>query len=354
MNALFFWENAGGLTLEHKCNPYGPLLAMAMAKQGVHLELGDYDFEKAYLEEKRKTYDVLHINWLHNFYRVEDLETAVKCVNNFVENLHFAKQLGYRIVWTMHNFYPHERRFPELDHLSQLSMCRLADEVVAHCDYAAGLARQHFYRTEHLHVIPHGNYIDAYPNDISKTDARQRLGISEDAFVYVFMGNARPYKGIEHLIEAFCDVADDRAVLLLMMRSWVNPAYAEGIKAAAKDDARIMPFTSQFFDREEFQVYLNAADVAVLPFVDVLTSGSAILALSFGKPVILPNLGCLPELVDDTMGYLFDTHAKEGLQNAMSDIRKRDVDAMSASALACAEALHWEGIAEQLIALYRG
>ena len=119
MNALFFWEKAGGLTLEHKCNPYGPLLARAMAKKGVHLELGDYAFEKAYLEEKRKTYEVLHINWLHHFYRAEDLQTGVTRLNDFVEKLNFAKHLGYRIVWTMHNFYPHERPFPELDHTPQ-------------------------------------------------------------------------------------------------------------------------------------------------------------------------------------------------------------------------------------------
>ncbi|MFT5367980.1 MAG: beta-1,4-mannosyltransferase [Candidatus Latescibacterota bacterium] len=354
MNALFFWEKAGGLTLEHKCNPYGPLLALAMATLDVHLELGDYAFEKAYLEHKRETHDVLHFNWIRHFYLAEDLETAVARLNKFVENVNYAKRLGYRIVWTMHNFYPHERRFPELDHLAQLSMCRLADHVVTHCGYAADLAREYFYRTEDLHVIPHGNYIDAYSNEISRADARKELGIADDAFVYLFTGNVRPYKGIDRLIETFGEVANEKSVLLLMMHTGMFPAYLEEIETEIKGDDRILGFTSSFFDQSEFQVYLNAADVAVLPFVDVLTSGSAILALSFGKPVILPNIGCLPELIDDSMGRLFDPKDENGLQEAMVAIRDQDITVLSAAAYKRAESLHWDGIAEQLSVLYRG
>ncbi|MBT3604832.1 MAG: hypothetical protein HOE48_15745 [Candidatus Latescibacteria bacterium] len=252
MKALFFWEKAGGLTLEHKCNPYGPLLALAMEKLDVHLELGDYAFEKVYLEEKRETFDVLHFNWIRHFYLAEDLESAVARLSHFVENVNYAKRLGYRIVWTMHNFYPHERRFPDLDHLAQLSMCQLADHVMVHCEYAAGLARQFFYRTENLHVIQHGNYIDAYPNEISQADARAKLEIADDAFVYLFTGNVRPYKGIDRLVEMFGKVADERSVLLLMMHTGMFPEYVEEIKDAIKDDDRILAFTSSFFKSVEF------------------------------------------------------------------------------------------------------
>jgi beta-1,4-mannosyltransferase len=99
---------------------------------------------------------------------------------------------------------------------------------------------------------------------------------------------------------------------------------------------------------------LNAADVAVLPFLDVLTSGSAILALSFGKPVILPDIGCLPELIDDSMGQLFDPKNTNGLKEAMAAIRERDVTVLSTAAFERAESLHWDGIAERLAVLYRG
>jgi len=152
----------------------------------------------------------------------------------------------------------------------------------------------------------------------------------------------------------FGKVADDKCVLMLMMHTHMFPEYLEQINTSIKDDDRILSATSSFFDQSEFQVYLNAADVAVLPFVDVLTSGSALLALSFGKPVILPGIGCLLELIDDSMGRLFDPESSDDFQDAMTAIRKQDISALSAAALKRAESLHWDGIAEQLIALYQG
>jgi hypothetical protein len=46
----------------------------------------------------------------------------------------------------------------------------------------------------------------------------------------------------------------------------------------------------------EVEVLFSAADLVVLPFSDIMHSGSAILALSLNKPVLVPARGCLPEL----------------------------------------------------------
>jgi len=354
MKVFFFWEPVGGLTLQHRCNPYAGLLSLAMEKIGIHLELGEYAFERDWLEKNKKDYNVLHLNWLHYFYRSNDLEATVKRYSSFAENLTFARSLGYRIVWTVHNLYPHERPFPEMDHLARLLVCQLADAVIAHCNYAADLARKTFYRTERLHVIPHGHFIDVFPNEISRQEARKKLNIPEEVFVYLFFGNARTYKGIERLIDAFCNAAEADARLVLMMRQSFNPQYGDEVKKVAERDKRILVFTSPFFANSEFQIYLNSADVAVLPFSEVLTSGSAIAALSFGKPVILPRLGCLPELIDDTMGLLYDPNDERGLEKALIEIRKRDLKAAGRAALERARKLDWDSIASRIAKLYRG
>lgn len=354
MKVFFFWEPVGGLTLQHRCNPYAGLLALAMEKLGIHLELGEYAFEREWLEKNKKDYDVLHLNWLHYFYRSSDLETTVKRYTSFAENLTFARSLRYRIIWTIHNLYPHERPFPEVDHLARLLVCQLAHDVIAHCNYAADLARKMFYRTKKLHVIPHGHFIDVFPNEISRQEARKKLNIPEEAFVYLFFGNARTYKGIESLIDAFCNAAEADALLVLMMRQAFNPQYGDEVKKVAERDERIHVFTSPFFANSEFQIYLNSADVAVLPFSEVLTSGSAIAALSFGKPVILPRLGCLPELIDDTMGLLYDPNDERGLEKALLEIRKRDLKAAGRASFERARKLDWDIIASRIAELYKG
>src|SRR5262249_9012433 len=45
------------------------------------------------------------------------------------------------------------------------------------------------------------------------------------------------------------------------------------------------------------QYVLNAADYVVLPYNRILTSGAVALALGFGKPVIVPDLPALSEVV---------------------------------------------------------
>ena len=173
----------------------------------------------------------------------------------------------------MHNLYPHERPFPEVDHMGRLLITQIADDVIAHCDYAADLARRKFYRSHNLHVIPHGNFIDAYPNEVSREEGRRKLGISEEAFVYIFFGNVRGYKGIESLLDAFCKLKDPDALLILMMRQWGNDVYIREMGELARRDKRIRVFTSSYFPDKEFQIYLNSSDVAVFPFSEVLTSG---------------------------------------------------------------------------------
>ncbi len=62
---------------------------------------------------------------------------------------------------------------------------------------------------------------------------------------------------------------------------------------------------------DQMQVYLRAADAVVLPYRDVLSSGSAILAMTFGQPVIAPAIGCLPESLGSEGTILYDAGAAE-------------------------------------------
>lgn len=353
MNALFFWEPVGGLTLEHRCNPYAGLLERALQAHGIGLTLGDYDFSADWLAAQRSTHDVIHLNWLHAFYRRDDLDATLAAYHDFAENLHQARRLGYRIVWTLHNLYPHERPFPKIDHLARLLVADHADVALAHCRHAAQLLRDRFY-CDNVHVVPHGHFIDVFPNELTRTQARQQLGLDADAFVYLFFGNARGYKSIESLIDAFTGLTDADAVLGLMLRNAFDPDYGQTLIDRAGGDDRMRVWTSDYFAVDEFQLYLNAADVVVLPFSEVLTSGSAITGLGFGRPLIVPALGCLPELVDDTVGIAYDPAVPDALPHALEAIRQRDITALSAAARARAESLDWTGIAARVAALYRG
>ena len=357
LRALFFWEGSG-LQLG-RANPYGALLADALRRYGVELAEGDYGFGRSWLERSRAAYDVLHLNWLDRFYarfdEPRDLERAVERYADFTDRLIYARRLGYRLVWTIHNLYPHERRYPHLDRLVNGLVAREADHVIAHCRYAAGKIEELYAPPRPVHVIPHGNYLPVFPNRVGRDAARDRLRLGANRFVYLFFGNARGYKGVTELVDTFLRVAAPDTVLLLVLRENArSPGLIPQLRSAAAGDPRIRIHSSRFFEVEEFQYFLNAADVVVLPFSAVLTSGSAIQALGFGKPLIVPRLGCLPELVAGGSGVLYDPDAADGLATALDEARSLDLDAAGAAAAARTRELDWDPIAARIAALYRG
>ncbi len=354
MRVLFFWEPDWCHGTENHSNPYADCLSKALGKLGIQLSHGDYALSPEWLEANRPKCGVLHLNWLHYFYRHENLEASVSLFRQFMDNLLYAKRLGYRVVWTMHNTYPHERKFPDIDHLARLFMAQAANRLVAHCQTAAQIAAARFFRSDGVEVIPHGNFLEVYPNYVTRAAARRRLEIPEKAFVYLFFGNARKYKGVIELIQSYRRLRDDQTRLLLMLRDEFDLAYMDEIRRFAGNDPQIMLHSSSWFEKGELQYFLNASDVAVLPFYEILTSGSAITALSFGLPVILPSIGCLPELIDGTCGILFDRHHPNALEVAMQTIGQVDISAARIAALNRAKSLDWNDIAARFAAVYNG
>jgi beta-1,4-mannosyltransferase len=351
MRSVFYWE-AGGLSLE-RANPYAGLLARALAPLGIALEAGfARDLNAPWLRENQGRVDVLHLNWPHYMYNVPVLAERIAACADLIGHLALARSLGYKVVWTVHNLYPHDSPYPDLDRLTRLAITHLATGVIVHCQVAADLVVEHFFRRDGVFVIPHGHFIEPYPNKCTRSEARQRMGIPDNRFVFMSFGNLKPYKGLDSLLRAFSNLPDGELVLLLAMKTRDDYS-ADMIEQARRADPRIVIYTAQFFGVEEFQFFLNAADVAVLPFTEVLTSGSAIAALSFGVPVIAPDLGCLSELLDESMGIVYDPGDSGALREAMEAIRRRDLAPLRAAAYRRAELLSWDGIARLTLEAYR-
>ncbi len=350
MRGVFFWEE-GGLVLD-KANPYGGLLAQAIRRFGVELEPGYPDtISHEWVHQNKGRIDVLHLNWPHYMYdRTEVGDHVARCAE-VIDCLALARTLGYKIVWTVHNLYPHESSNRDLDHLARIALTSLADGLIVHCEKARELVRTHFHRTENVFVIPHGNFIEPYPNTVSKTEARRKLGLAEDHFVYFNFGNVRRYKGIERLVDVFASLPGDHLRLLLGAKYYTK--YGQEVAASvSKADKRVILRTSRFFPNEDLQLLFNAADVGVFPFSQVLTSGSVITALSFGIPAIVPETGCVPEAVLPDAGLIYDPEDAGGLRRAMLEAQERDIPAWKRAARARAHELDWAQIAERTRHVY--
>jgi len=350
MRVAFYYNQPRRSPDDANTNPYGPLLCAALERRGIACEFA-LRLDEEYLRDNGERLDVLHLNWPHFDYYHDDAAEMERRMDTFVGRLELARDLGYRLVWTAHNLYPHNSRHQDIDHRGRLAICRLATAVIAHCDVAAGEIRRTFGRTENLFVIPHGHFIGVYPDDVTPEQARVELGVPTSGFAYGFFGSIQPYKGVEQLIDSFRRLPFEDGWLIVSGGGKAD--YHDQVRQCAADHPRIVLRTYARAPTSDIALIMRAADVITLPFLAATTSGTLMLALSWGRPVIAPAVGCLPATVTPEAGILYDPKDREGLSAALRSIRGWSLQAASEAALLCARRLDWDEIAALTEQAYR-
>lgn len=224
----------------------------------------------------------------------------------FTGALDELRERGGRLVWTVHNVLPHECAYPDVEAGLRGDLAARADAVHVMCAETPALAADHYeIPADRVAVIPHGSYVDVYPNIVTGEQARLELGLDPAHVVLLFLGGIRPYKGIEDLLDAFDIVSHERPHHRLVVAG--RPGNFHGVDAL-RARCRAHPAVVEYFEPvadTDLQVFYNAADVAVLPHRQVLNSGGLQLAWSFGRPAIVPRAGCLTGQVSGGAGRTF-------------------------------------------------
>jgi glycosyltransferase involved in cell wall biosynthesis len=277
-------------------NPYQRELAAELARLDVPVVPMRAEALYRFAGRRAWSADIFHLHWLHHF-----LVGSTR-IRAFFKSLVLTAQvavrrlLGQRIVWTAHNLLDHERRFPGMQLFFTRLVARMAHRVIVHSHAAAAIVGESLkVSSKKLRVIPHAHYIGVYPDEVDSSSARAALGVPPDRFVFLFIGKLRDYKGVHEAIEAFRRLEDESAQLVIAGRP-KDEQVDQQMRKWIADHPRI-DYRPGFVADEQLQVYFRAADIVVLPFHDVLTSGSLLLAMSFAKPLILPDLAGLREAV---------------------------------------------------------
>jgi glycosyltransferase involved in cell wall biosynthesis len=298
-------------------NPYQHLLHVAMP--GLSFRPGPIDRALGMLAAGRPT--AFHLNWEEALYRsAADAGEAGAIIDTFLAQLDALAAGGGRLIWTLHNEAPHEDRFPDLyRHLAQ-GVARRSDLVIVHSLRAADLAADLYgVPRDRLCVVPHGSYHDLYSADLSPAAARTSLGLPEDGVLFGFVGAVRPYKNVPLLVDGFRHLtqAQPTAPLRLM----VAGRQMTPLDIAPDDPMRDrLVLRDGAIPEEALAAHVRACDAIVLPFERILTSGSLVLAMSLGVPVIAPDLPSLGELLDDGVnGLVFPAGDAEALAARMAD-----------------------------------
>ena len=198
-----------------------------------------------------------------------------------------------KIVCLADNILPHEKR--PGDSVFTKYFIGACDAFITMSQKVLSDLRK-FNSTKPAILVQHPLY-DNFGSILSKQEARQHLGIALHEKIILFFGFIRKYKGLDLLLKALPAISAEGPLKLLIAGEFYEDEtpYQELIDELNIRDKLIV--TTQFISDSEVKYYVCAADLLVQPYRNATQSGVTPLAYYFEKPMVVTNVGGLPDLV---------------------------------------------------------
>lgn len=232
----------------------------------------------------------------------------------------------------MDNIVPHEKRFGDR---------AFAKYFVQTCDDFVAMSKsvveeiQGFQPKGEVRFAPHPIY-DIYGSPLEKTAARHQLDLPENVPLVLFFGLIRKYKGLDLLLQALAQTPEIHA--LVAGECYDDWDFYQKIIDENGLSERVH-LHLDFIPNEQVRVFFSAADLVVQPYRTATQSGISQIAFHFEKPMLVTNVGGLPEIVKDGVsGYLvepepgaiaaamrdfFENNRAETMQKGVHEEKKR-------------------------------
>ena len=269
--------------------------------------------------EGLKIYSVINsihpMNWIHNGNQIKNLRPDIVVVRYWLPLmgpalgtiLRRVKKNKYtRIVAITDNIIPHEKRFGDIPFTRYfLKSC---DAFITMSEKVMKDLKQ-FVADKPAKQVLHPLY-DNFGSPVPKAEARKKLGIEENIPLILFFGFIRKYKGLDMLLRAMKLLQAPNSRLptpnlptgqagyrLLIAGEYYEDKnqYTQLIDELGIKENLIL--RTDFIPDSEVKYYLSAADVVIQPYRNATQSGVTPLAYHFEKPMIVTNVGSLPDLV---------------------------------------------------------
>lgn len=314
-----------GYTVEQTFYGRTPKAFSGRARQAARLI--EHVPDMALYARRARAADVIHFQWLS----VQQLDRRLL-------------PRGRPLVLTAHDVLPREPTRGQRS--AQRALYEQMDAVVVHSE--AGRARltgELGIDPERVVVIPHGAFVhlrdqpDALP-------LPPELAAVEGPVVLMF-GLMRPYKGIDVALRAWNGIAGAELWVVGMPRMDTRE-----LRRSAPAGVR---FVERFVDDRELPALFARADVAVLPYLEADQSGVLAIALAFGTPLILSDVGGFPEVAATGAARVVPAGDARALHAMLVDVLGDEAAraALSAAGIrAAADHYDWDTIAAAHLALY--
>lgn len=230
-----------------------------------------------------------------------------------------------KVVCILDNIIPHEKRIGDIP---------LTRYFINSVDAFIAMSQSvmddlNFFDTQKPRLLSPHPLFDNFGKAISKYEACQKLGIDVQTNYLLFFGFIREYKGLDLLLEAFNDkYFKEHNIKLIIAGEFYcdEKPYLELINKFDLNQQVILK--TDFVPDNEVVNYFCAADMVVQPYKHATQSGVTQIAYHFEKPMLVTNVGGLPELVPhEKAGYVVNPSVNE-IRKALIDFyqnKKADI-----------------------------
>jgi len=292
----------------YRGNPYQAMLYATMADVGVAMvpvaDINAHLLLRAQLPDP----GLFHLHWTNPIVQPAETEAEGReRLDAFVVALEAFRKAGGKLIWTIHNVLPHDARHHDLE-------IELANEILHRADVVHLLSKEtldwvdgvYDVDPERVVIVEHNSFVGIYPQWITRDGARARLELEPDEKVLIVVGGIRPYKGIDRMLDILDELLEEDPAVRLLIAGGAGkqPGIAELEERCLAHPRVVSKF--EHLPDAELQAWYAAADVAVLPYVNILNSSAFQLAPSFGMPVVGPRMGALESFEDESYVRLFD------------------------------------------------
>lgn len=252
---------------------------------------------------RRKKPDLVIIQWWHPYF--------APCY--FLLTRFMGRQ---NVVFVCHNVFPHER-FPMDKALTRLALSGGSHFIV----HAAKEAKELTKIQSHPDYVatPHPTYNAFCFKGMNREQAREMLHIGAEERILLFFGYIREYKGLRYLLRAIPEIIrEDERVKLWVVGEFGSDKedYLKLIRELGIEDG--VRVQDSYTPDREVEKYFAAADLVVLPYTSATQSGIVQVAYGFTKPVVVTNVGGLPDVVEDgETGYIVEPEKPQAIAEAV-------------------------------------
>jgi D-inositol-3-phosphate glycosyltransferase len=214
-----------------------------------------------------------------------------------------------KVISIIDNIIPHEKRIGDFN-LARFFVKSVDGFIAQSKSVLADLDLFDKYKPKSF--SPHPLY-DNFGEAISKVNARQLLSLAVDKKYILFFGFIRDYKGLDILLDV---MADERIrklnVSLIVAGEFYADAtpYLDQIKRLNIQENVVLK--TDFIPDDKVASFFCAADMIVQPYKHATQSGVTQICYHFDKPMLVTNVGGLPEIVpNDKVGFVTEVSVKD-------------------------------------------